>query len=104
MLADKLEQILIAELEANQVKHIILDKSKKSLEQAKADGKNSIIEARTRADHEIVQLKQIADQKAMKDATELASSTANRLATMHARSEKRMEMVAERIFERIRSV
>jgi len=104
MLADNLKQILATEYEANEVKRIILDKSKKSISQAKAEGENTIIEARSRADQEIVRLKQVADQNAMKAATDLASSTANRLATMHARSEKRMDAVAERIFERIRSV
>jgi len=104
MLADNLKQILSAEHEANQLKLIILNKSKDSIEQTKANGEKAITEARARAEHEIEQLKKVADQKAMEAASELASSTANRLATMHARSEKRMEMVAERIFERIRSV
>ena len=104
MLADSIKYILAAEYEANQVKLIVLNKSKESIEKAKTDGEKSIVQTLARAETELDQLKKSADRKAMDSAAELASSTANRLATMRARAEKRLDTVAERIFERIVNV
>ena len=104
MLAESIKYILAAEYEANQVKLIVLNKSKETIEKAKADGEKSVALTLARAEAEIEQLKQAADRKAMEAATELASSTANRLATMRARAEKRLDTVAQRIFERIVNV
>jgi len=104
MLADSIKFILAAEYEANQVKLIILNKSKESIEQATKKGEESVASSLARAESEIEQLRKASDQKAMEAAVELASSTANRLATMRARAEKRLDTVAQRIFERIISV
>ena len=104
MLADSIKYILAAEYEANQVKLIVLNKSKETIEQAKQEGEKSIVSTLARAETEIEQLKHSADRKAMDSATELASSTANRLATMRARAERRLDVVAQRIFERIVNV
>jgi len=104
LLADSIKYILAAEYEANQVKLIVLNKSKETIEKAKADGEKSVEATLARAESEIEQLKKSSDKKAMESATELASSTANRLATMRARAEKRLDMVAQRIFERIVNV
>ena len=104
ILADSIKLILAAEYEANQVKLIVLNKSKETIEQAAADGEKSIATTLARAKSELEQLKKASDRKAMDAAAELASTTANRLATMRARAEKRLDTVAERIFERIISV
>ena len=104
ILADSLKLILAAEYEANQVKLIVLNKSKESIEQAKADGENAVATTLARAESELEQLKKASDKKAMEAAVELASTTENRLATMRARAEKRLDTVAERIYERIISV
>ena len=104
MLADSLKFILASEYEANQLKLIILNKSKDAIEQAKKDGEESVERTLARAKVEIEQLQKSSDRKAMEAATELASSTANRLAAMRARAEKRMDIVAQRIFERIINV
>ena len=104
MLADSLKFILASEYEANQLKLIVLNKSKDSIEQAKLEGEESVKASLARAKTEIEQLQKTSDQKAMAAAAELASSTANRLATMRARAEKRLDTVAQRIFERIVSV
>jgi len=104
MLADSIKYILAAEYEANQVKLIVLNKSKDSIEQAKIEGEESVAASLARAKAEIEQLQKSSDRKAMEAATELASSTANRLATMRARAEKRLDTVAQRIFERIVNV
>ena len=104
LLADSIKYILAAEYEANQVKLIILNKSKETIEKTKTDGEKSIASTVARAEAEIEQLQKSSDRKAMESATELASSTANRLATMRARAEKRLDTVAQRIFERIVNV
>ena len=104
MLSDSIKYILAAEYEANQVKLIVLNKSKETIEKAKADGEQSVKTTLARANVEIEQLKKQSDRKAMESASELASSTANRLATMRARAEKRLDTVAQRIFERIVNV
>ena len=104
MLADSIKYILAAEYEANQVKLIVLNRSKETIEKAKTDGEKTVVSTLNRAETEIEQLKKSSDHKAMESAAELASSTANRLATMRARAEKRLDVVAQRIFERIVSV
>ena len=104
MLPDLIKAILAAEYEANQVKLLVLNKSKESIEKARQEGEEKIVATLARAESEIAQLKRASDHKAMEAAVELASSTENRLATMRARAEKRLDMVAQRIFERIVSV
>ena len=104
MLSDSIKYVLAAEYEANQVKLIVLNKSKETIEQATVEGEKSIKASLSRAESEIEQLRKSSDRKAMEAAAELASSTANRLATMRARAEKRLDTVAQRIFERIISV
>ncbi|MCL2661843.1 MAG: hypothetical protein FWE83_00740 [Oscillospiraceae bacterium] len=104
MLADSLKYVLASEYEANQVKLIVLNKSKETIEQAKKEGEETVKNTLERARTELEHLKKTSDRKAMEAAAELASNTANRLATMRARAEKRMDIVAQRIFERIISV
>ena len=104
MLADSLKFVLASEFEATQIKEIIISKSQASIKSAREEGEESIIRTVERAKSEIAHLQKTADHKTMEAAAELASSTANRLATMRARAEKRMDIVAERIFERIISV
>ena len=104
MLADSINQILAAEYEAIQVKFIVQEKSKESVDKTESEGKNSVASTLARAESEIEQLRKASDRKAMDDAAELASSTANRLATMRARADRRLDTVAQRIFERIVNV
>jgi len=104
VLADSLKYVLASEYEANQVKLIVLNKSQETLEQAKKEGEESVRTTLERAKVELEHLRKTSDRKAMDAAAELANSTANRLATMRARAEKRMDIVAQRIFERIISV
>ena len=104
MLADSIKYILAAEYEANQIKLIVLNKSKETIEQTTAEGEKSVVDSLARAEAEIEQLRKTSDKKAMDAAVELASSTANRLATMRARADRRLDTVAQRIFERMVSV
>ena len=104
LLAESLKYILSAEYEAKQLTQLVLDKSKESIAQAKADGEKLVAATKARAETEMSQLKKTSDSKAMESAAELASSTANKLATMRARAERRLDTVAQRIFERIVSI
>jgi len=101
MPADSIKHILAAEYEANQVKLIVLGRSNESIERVRAECEKTVSASTIKAKAEIDQLKKTTDRKAMDYASELASSTANRLATMSARAEKRLDTVAQRIFERI---
>jgi len=104
LLVDSIKHIIAAEYEANQVKLIVLNKSKESLMSEQMRGEESVSASIERAKAEVERLKKESDRKAMEFAAELASSTENRLATMRARAEKRMDTVAQRIFERLVSV
>lgn len=101
MLSESLKYILAAEYEANQVKLIVLDKSKKTLENAKNEGEQLVAASIKRAEAEVLELKKTYVQKVTQAAVELQNSTANKLATMRARAERRAESVSQRIFERI---
>lgn len=101
MTADALKQIITAEYEANQVKLIVLNRSNESIEATREECEKKVKEALEKAKTEILHLQKVTDKKATDAAAELASSTANRLATMSARAEKRLDTVAQRIYERI---
>jgi len=64
-------------------------------------GDETVVSTLERAKTEISHLIRASDQKATADAKELASSTANKLATQQARAERRLEAAAEFIVERI---
>jgi len=102
--AEFLKHIIAAEFEANQVKLLVSEKSKESLERAQIDGDKLVSASLVRAKAEIEALRREADRRAMEAAAELANSTANKLATMRARAEKRADVIAQRIFERIVSI
>lgn len=104
MTAEALKRIIAAEYEANQIKLIVLNRSSESVATVKAECEENVKKTLERAKSEIEQLRRATDRKAMDAAAELASSTANRLATMRARAEKRLDTVAQRIFERIVNV
>ena len=69
--------------------------------EARRKGRSGVAETLERADSEIAHLIHAADRKAMEDARELASTTANRLATLRARAERRQSDAAALAFKRI---
>ena len=64
-------------------------------------GREKVTSTLKRAESEIAHLMKVSDQKATQEALELASTTANRLATQRARAERRLEFAAQLIVERI---
>jgi hypothetical protein len=93
--------IRAAEDEAGQSEILARQKAKEAIQEAERIGKETVAATIVRAESEVAHLKRMSDQKAMKDAMELASSTANRQATLRARAERRLDAVAEHIVERI---
>ena len=104
MSAEHLKYVIAAEYEANQVKLLVSEKSKESLQNAQIEGEKLVSASLVRAKAEVEALKRTSDRKALDAAAELANSTANKLATMRARAEKRADVIAQRIFERIVSI
>ena len=64
-------------------------------------GEEAIKSTLERAESEIAHLMRASDQKATTEAEELASSTANKLATQRARAERRLDAAVQLIVERI---
>jgi len=92
-----------AEDEARQAKSLARRQSQEEIETAQRIGEGTVAATLTRAESEIAHLKHLADQKAAEQAVDLASTTANRQATLRARAERRLDSTAALIVERISS-
>jgi len=90
-----------AEEEARQAILITARKSQEAVDEAHMVSAETIASTLARADSEIAHMMRASDHKATEDAKELASATANRLATLRARAERRLESAARQIVERI---
>ena len=101
MSLEMLEIVCAAEEEARQAKILAEKKAQELMAEAEKAGKAVVKSTLARAETEIAHLMRASDQKATQEALELASSTANRLATHRARAERRLNEVAEKIYERI---
>jgi len=99
-----IEAICEAEKDAFLACCIMQQKAQETIDEAHKAGKETVSSTLKRAESEIAHLIRASDQKATKEAEELASSTANRLATMRARAERRLDSAAQLILERIVSV
>ena len=93
--------ILAVEDEARQAKLVAQKKALEAAEEAIKRGKETVASTLARAESEIAHLRRQADQKASEQAVELASTTANRQATLRARAERRLDTAAQMIVERI---
>ena len=103
MYLDILILVRAAEDEAHKAEILAQKKALEAIQQTESAGKEAIATTLARAESEITHLKRLSDQKATKDALELASSTANRQATLRARAERRLDTVARQIVERIKN-
>jgi len=93
--------IKAAEDEARTAKILADQEALRMIDEAEKAGKEVVAKTIARAESEIAHLIRVSDQKATNDAIELASSTANREATLRARAERRLDTVAMQIVERI---
>ena len=98
---EAIKSISAAEDEARQAKLEAQQKAREAIEAAEKSGKAAVASAVARAETETADLKHLADQKAAENAVELASTTANRQATLRARAESRLDKAAQLIIERI---
>ena len=104
MSLEAIKQISAAEDEARQAVLRAQQKARESVKEVEIAGKEAIAAMITRAESEVAHLKRTADQKAADQAIELASTTANRQATLRARAEGRIDRAAMLIVERIVNV
>ena len=101
MPSEAIELICKTEEEAHQAKMIVQQDARRLVEDAERAGKEKIASTLARADAEIAHLIRMSDQRATQQALELASSNANRQATLRARAERRLDAAAQLIVERI---
>ena len=98
-----MKSIIAAEEEALEIKLLAQKEAQAAIEEAEKTGKEKVAATLASAGEEITHLKRLADQKAAGQAVELASTTANRQATIRARAERRLDETAQMIVERIQN-
>lgn len=101
MCLEAMKSIKTAEEEARLSIALAQRNARQTIDDAENAGKDSVASTLTRAESEIAHLKRYADQKAASQAVELASTTANRQATLRARADRRLDAAAQLIVERI---
>ena len=103
MCLEAMKSIKTAEEEARLSIALAQRNAKQMVDEAETTGKESVASTLVRAESEIAHLRRYADQKAASQAVELASTTANRQATLRARADRRLDAAAQLIVERILS-
>jgi len=93
-----------AEEEARKTIQLAQDNANEVIKAAHQVGKDTIASTVARAEYEINHLTQTMDHKVTEEAMELASTIANRQATLRARAERRLEAASMIIVERIVNV
>ena len=101
MLSEALIKICLAEDIALLAIRQARQEAQESVDAAVMAGKEKVASTLARAESEIAHMKRMSDQKATQEAMELASATANRLATLRARAERRLDDAVSLIIERI---
>ena len=96
-----MKRIKTAEEEARLSVALAQRDAKLAVDEADNTGKEAVASTLNRAESEISHLRHYAEQKAASQAVELASTTANRQATLRARAERRLDSAAQMIVERI---
>jgi len=104
MTFEYLKTIIAAEDEARESRLLASQTARERVEETQRAGKESVDSTLARAESEIAHLTRALDHKATSEAMELASSTANRQATLRARAERRLDEAVTLIVERIVSV
>jgi len=93
--------ICTAEKDALEAKRLAEENAREAIEDAHIKGKSSVAATLARADSESVHLIRASHLKATTEAAELAATTANRIATLRARAERRLDNAALLIIERL---
>ena len=101
MSSKALKIVVAAEEEARQAMRSVQENAKLALEGTEQAGKEAIAATLIRAETEVAHLLRVTDSKAMEEARDLASKTANRQAAQRARAERLLGTAADLIIERI---
>ena len=101
---DEMMSIIAVEDEARKAKFQAEQDAQSAIEDEIRAGEKAVAATLARAESEIAGLKRTADQNAARQALELASTTANRQATLRARAERRLDSAAILVIERIWNV
>ena len=101
MYPEALKSICAIEAEAREAKLLAQQRAQEMLDESKRTGQEAIASTLARAESEIAHLRRLSNQKAAEQALELASTTANRQATLRARAERLLDTAAALIVERI---
>ena len=101
MSLEAIKSISAAEDEARLAKSQAIQRAQDAIVETEKNGKESVGAMIKRAETEVAQLIRSADKQAEQQAVELASTTANRQATLRARAEGRLDKAARFIVERI---
>ena len=98
---EAIKTVCLAEEEAVHLVQLAQRNAQEMIDNAQKAGKETVTSTIARAESEIAHLIHAIDHKATEEALELASTTANRQATLHARAERRLDAAATLIVERI---
>lgn len=98
---EAIKTICLAEEEAHRLIQLAKRNAREAVESTEKAGKEAVANTLSRAETEIAHLTHAIDHKATQEAKELASTTANRQATLHARAQRRLNDAATLIVERI---
>jgi len=101
MSLDMLSVVCAAEKESQDARKHAEQKVQDAISESKKAGEEAVASTLARAESEIAHLLRASDIKATEGARDLASTTANRVATQRARAERRLELAAQYIIERI---
>ena len=97
-----IKQVCAIERDALEAKRLAERQASDMVAEAHIAGQDGVDATLARAASEIAHLIRASDHKAMEEAAKLASATANRLATLRARAERRLEGTATLILQYIR--
>jgi len=98
---DMINLIFAAEEDSRQARIFAQQNAQELIDEADRSGREKVASTLARAEAEIAHMTRLSDQKATQYAMELASTTANRKATLHARAERRLDSASQYIVERI---
>ena len=102
MSPDLINEVCLVERDALEAIGLAERQAADMVAEAHLAGRDGVDATLARAASEIAHLIRASDHKATEEAAKLASATANRLATLRARAERRLEGTAELILQYIR--
>ena len=97
-----IKEVCLVEMDALEARRLAERVAADAIAEAHLAGRDGVDATLARAASEIAHLIRASDHKATEEAVKLASATANRLATLRARAERRLDATATLILQYIR--